>query len=304
MQIVKKLILKRFSLNLTLKTIGINKSSYYSNLKSSLTKQEQDKLNLKLKDVVTSILEKHSSYGYRRIYEELKRQGIVVNHKKLLPLLKKWGLTIYRRVKKRSLSGVEKILCFLGSKVNLVKRLSDEERKVFGRVIFTDFTEIVYNLGKNKLYLVPFMEYSSRKVIGFAVSENPNTETVLEALKIGAAYLIKMGVDISKTIFHSDQGSVFKSYDYVKYVVGNLKANLSYSRKAAPGDNACQESFFGRFKDDNKQIFFEETDRQKVILEIRDRIEYYNGERFHSAHDNKLSPEEYIKNIFKKTKLI
>lgn len=197
------------------------------------------------------------------------------------------------------MSGVEKILCFLGSKANLVKRLSEEEKQVFGKVIFTDFTEIVYNFGKSKLYLIPFMEFSSRKVIGFAISSSPDTKTVLEALKIGAEYLLKMGVDISKTIFHSDQGSVFKSYDYVKQIVRNLKANISYSRVGTPGDNACQESFFGRFKDENKRIFFEEKDKQKVILEIREKIEYYNGSRLHSAHDNKLSPDEYIQNILK-----
>lgn len=257
-------------------------------------------MNFKLKEEIVAVLGKHSSYGYRRLIPELKKKGITVNRKKLLFLLRKWGLNIFRTAKKRSMSGVEKILCFLGSKANLVKRLSEEEKQVFGKVVFTDFTEIVYNFGKSKLYLIPFMEFSSRKVIGFTISCSPNTEMVLEALKMGVEYLFKMGVDISKTIFHSDQGSVFKSYDYVKQIVRNLKANISYSRKGTPGDNACQESFFGRFKDENKQIFFEEEDKQKVVLEIQKRIEYYNRSRLHSAHDNKLSPDEYIQNIFKK----
>ncbi len=287
-------------MNLACTALEIHKSSYYSNINSSLTKQKKDELNLKLKNAIISVLGKHGSYGYRRLIPELKKRGTIINHKKLLPFLKKWGLSIFRRVKKRSLSGVEKILCFLGSRANLVKRLSEAEKQIFGKVIFTDFTEIVYNFGKSKLHLIPFMEYSSRKIIGFAVSDSPDTKTVLEALKIAVAYLLKVGVDISKTIFHSDQGSVFKSYDYVKQIIGKLKTSISYSRKATPGDNACQESFFGRFKDENKQIFFEETDKEKVILEIQEKIGYYNRERAHSAHDNKLSPDEYIQNIFKK----
>jgi transposase InsO family protein len=44
--------------------------------------------------------------------------------------------------------------------------------------------------------------------------------------------------DLTKTYFHQDQGSVFKSYEYVGTIVKKLKALISFSKVASPEDNS------------------------------------------------------------------
>lgn len=264
----------------------------------TLTIREKEKQNELLKQEVLEIIEKHSGYGYRRIEAELKNRGIIVNHKRLLPLFASWGLLLRRKMKKRIKSGIDTILQFLGSRVLVIKQLSDEELNILGKVIYTDFTEIIYNLGKNKIYLIPYLENKTKKVIGYAVGTNQTTDLALISFNRAIKTLTNWKVDISQSYFHQDQGSVFKSYAYVGAVVKTAKAFISYSRVGKPQDNPEMESFFGRFKDDWRHVFYQAQTEGEIIRLISDAIKYYNTERIHSNHKNK-SPDEFLKELLK-----
>lgn len=209
------------------------------------------------------IIEVHSAYGYRRLTAELKKTGTRVNHKRLLPLLRLWGLSLRRKLVKRRQSGITAILQFLGSRVLAIKRLSEEQLKTLGKVVFTDFTEIVYNHGKNKLYLIPYLENKTKKILGYAVGERPTTELALQALEKAIDTLISWGVDSTHTYFHQDQGSAFTAYDYVKIIVKKLGGFISYSRVGKPQDNLEMEAFFGRFKDEWNKCFMRLSQKQR-----------------------------------------
>lgn len=239
-------------------------------------------------------IEIHPGYGYRRLIPELKKKGVIINHKRLLPLLRTWGISLKRKIVKKTLSGIEKILMFLGSRVNAVKRLPGDEFKKLGMVVYTDFTEIVYNDGLGKVYLIPYLEHASRKVIGYTVAKHPTTEAVLIAFKKAAETLKSWGINLTQTYFHSDQGSVFKAYEYVGAIVKKLKAQISFSRVATPSDNPEMEAFFGRLKDEWKKVFYQAKTENEVILLISQAIIYYNTIRIHSAHKN-MSPDEFLR---------
>lgn len=219
---------------------------------------------------------------------------MVINHKRLLSLLKVWRISLRRKIVRKTRSGIETILIFLGSRVNAVKRLPDEEFKKLGRIVYTDFTEILYNQGQNKVYLLPYLEYSSRKIIGYEVSRRPTTEAVLIALEKAIKTLTAWKVDLTKTYFHQDQGSIFKAYEYVGTIVKKLKAKISFSRISSPEDNPEMEAFFGRFKDEWKEVFYEAKTESEVKQLISQAILYYNTKRIHSAHIDK-SPDEFLK---------
>lgn len=179
-----------------------------------------------------------------------------------------------------------------------IKRLSDEELKILGKVIYTDFTEIIYNFGDNKIYLIPYLENKTKKIIGYTIGISPTTNLVLIALSRAIKTLTGWKVDISKSYFHQDQGSVFKSYAYVGAIVKSAKAFISFSRVGRPEDNPEMESFFGRFKDKWKQVFYQARTEAEIIRLISGAIKYYNRERIHSNHKDK-SPDEFLKEILK-----
>lgn len=262
------------------------------------TCQKKEIKEEELKQKVIKTIENNPAYGYRRLIPELKKQGVIINHKKLLSLLKKWGLNLKRSIVKKFKGGIDNILSFLGSRVNLIKKLSDEESSQLGRVVFTDFTEIVYNEGKNKVYLTPYLENKTKKIVSLVVSRSPSTESALKALNMAVVTLKKWGIDLNRTYFHQDQGSIYKAYDYLGTILKEIKANISFSRVGCPQDNPEMESFFGRLKDEWKNTFYQVKTEDEILQLISKAIVYYNAKRIHSNHKDK-SPDELLSTLLK-----
>ena len=66
-----------------------------------------------------------------------------------------------------------------------------------------------------------------------------------------------------------------------------------------PGDNPEMESFFGRLKDEWRDVFYEAESEEEIIRLIDKAIVYYNTKRIHSNHKNK-SPLQFLKELFKR----
>ena len=281
--------------------MGIGKSSWYHYNNRTLKIREQEKQETDLKKKVMEIITDNPGYGYRRIKPELEKMGIVINHKRLIPLLRKWGVLMRRTIKRKTASGIDKILSFLGSKVMAIKRLSEEEGKQLGKIVYTDFTEIIYQQGKAKIYLSPYLEQVTKAIIGYAIGDGPTTALTLQALEKAVKRVISWGVDVSHTYFHQDQGSAYKAYEYVRMIVIQIQATISYSKVGTPGDNPEMESFFGRLKDDWKQAFLQAETKEEIIQLIHKALLYYNTKRIHSNHKNK-SPLQYLRELQKTKK--
>ena len=240
--------------------MGVAKSSYYTHQdkESSLTTKYQF-LRTRLIEIVT----KHPAYGYRRIQLELRRgkKPIIINHKPLKKLLKLWGLSALRRIRGRKKSGIEKILEFLGERANLVRRLK-EEVNLF-ELFFTDFTRLVYAQGEKALWFCPFLEGKTKGITGYGLSKSPDSQTALGGYQQTRMFVKKHKGKVEKAIIHQDQGSLFKSYEYVGELVKD-GVSLSYSRKGKFEDNPEMESFFGRFKDEWKKVIFEAQEEKEV----------------------------------------
>jgi len=58
------------------------------------------------------------------------------------------------------------------------------------------------------------------------------------------------------------------------------------------------ESFFGRFKDEWRDVFLQTETKEEVIRLINMGILYYNTKRIHSNHKNK-SPFEFLQELQK-----
>ena len=111
---------------------------------------------------------------------------------------------------------------------------------------------------------------------------------------VKASRKIKGFVDSLKgIIFHQDQGSAYTSELYLRSVV-NQGGILSYSRKGEPGDNAVNESFFSRLKEEWRDVFYEARSFEELKRLISKAIRYYNTRRYHSSLGY-MTPYEFLK---------
>jgi len=83
-------------------------------------------------------------------------------------------------------------------------------------------------------------------------------------------------------IAHQDRGSVYTGAEYILAVLKE-KGRLSYSRRGEPGDNAVNESFFSRLKEEWRDVFIEAQSFDELQKMVRKAIDYYNSERYHST---------------------
>lgn len=263
--------------NWVCRLVGISKDTYYHSQdpKSTLTTKYQ-----KLKPKVIEIIEANPAYGYPRIKKALEeRFGEVVNHKLLLKLLKLWGLTLKRKVRTKKKGWLQRVLDFLGFRANLLFSLV--VNGVF-QVIVSDITEIIYDHGGRKAYLGVHLDYFGKMILGWSISAHPDTALVLTSFKMATTKLKRLKQSLTGIVFHQDQGSVYTSADYTTAVLGE-GAYLSFSRKGEPGDNAVNEAFFSRLKDEQKDTFYEIEDSWELETAMRKAIDYYNYKRYHTS---------------------
>lgn len=263
--------------NRVCRLVGISKDVYYNSKDKPSTLKTKYR---RLKPKIVKIIEANPAYGYPRIKKALEEEfGEVVNHKLLLKLLKLWGLTLKRKIKTKKKSWVQRVLDFLGFRANLLFGLVIN--RVF-QVIVSDITEIVYDRGHKKLYLCVHLDYFGKMILGWQISTHPDASLVLASFKMARAKMKKLKQNLVGTIFHQDQGSIYTGTDYTTEVL-ETGAYLSFSRKGEPGDNAVNEAFFSRLKDEQKDYFSEIENPWKLEAAVRRAIDYYNYKRYHTG---------------------
>lgn len=115
----------------------------------------------------------------------------------------------------------------------------------------------------------------------------------MEAWEKARSTLKKLAQKIERIIIHHDQDGVFIGHMWLYQVVVKDKIQISYSLDGAKG-NVYMESFNGRFKEENRLLFWEQEDLESLRKVVKSRIGYYNHVRRHSVLDYK-SPIKYLK---------
>lgn len=221
-------------------------------------------------DLIEKIVEKRPRYGYRRVTAQLRRDGVVVNHKRVQRIMRENGLAC--KVRRRFVRTTD----------------SDHGLRVYPNLL-TDVTvtgpnqvwvgDITYvRLPVGFCYLAVLLDLYSRVVVGYAMSLRINAELCLAALW---SALDSRG-DVTGCVHHSDRGVQYASGDYTGALWG-AGMLISMSRKGNPYDNAYAESFMATYKLEevyvNEYWNFDEARRSTAnFIE-----EVYNQKRLHSA---------------------
>ena len=139
------------------------------------------------------------------------------------------------------------------------------------------------------MYLTALIDWYSRKIVGWRLSDTLETEEVVEAVKEAVA---KYG---SPGIINSDQGSQFTSKEY-KQLLKDMHIRQSMDGKSRWADNIMIERWFRFLK--TELIYINEFNTPKELrIEIGKYINTYNNVRLHESLDY-ATPESVYTSAF------
>ena len=242
--------------------LNISRKTYYK-YRYTLDKDYKDYLEIK-----RIFEEGREMYGYRRIKKSMLEQtGWVINHKKIIRIMKKYNLKVrYKDVFKANWAKkhIEENV-----KPNLLKRNFKAEYE--NKKWVTDITYLIYN--RKRAYLSSIMDLNTRNIISYKISYKLDNELVISTLNEA----ISKQKDVTGLIIHSDQGFQYTSYEY-KQICESNGILISMSRKSTPADNAPIESFHANLKRETLYSY-DITSLKDYIYLVEDWIKFYNTNR-------------------------
>lgn len=277
------------SLNRLCSALGVSRSGYYNWLHRRDAPSSADALaeETELKEQIHKIVLEFPGYGYRRVTKELRRRDYLVNHKRVLRLMREESL-LCRRNKRifRTTNSSHNLPVY----ANLAKNMNVTD---INQLWVADITYI--RLPGEFLYLAVLIDIYSRKCVGWHLDDSLDTELPLNALR--NALKSRWHSELSGLVHHSDRGVQYASLEYTECLKSH-NAAISMSRKGCPLDNAFAESFIKTVKAEEVYLFEYET-RQEAYERIPKFIEdVYNHKRLHSALGY-LPPNEFEEQIEK-----
>jgi transposase InsO family protein len=273
MELLRQELLERPTAERALKSlgeaVGLSRSTIRRRLRSVPVTLEQKDNQRRVQ--IQSVALEMRSYGYRPISKELRRRGVIINHKVVLRLLRADNLLCLRQ---RAFVATTDSKHRFTVYPNLARELVLTD---INQLWVADITYI--RLPREFIYLAAILDAYSRRCIGWALARRIDARLPLAALKMA---LQTRSFRPGQLMHHSDQGVQYACYDYVQ-VLQQHKIIISMSRLGTPYDNAKAERFMRTLKYEEVYLNDYETFGE-VLSSIENFIEaVYNHKRLHSA---------------------
>ena len=257
------------SLSHRCRLLSISRSSFYYALKG------ESPSSLALMRRIDELFLKYPFYGSRQMVRQLRREGVCVGRHRVRRLMRLMGLeAIYQAPRTSTPHPAHRIYPYL------LKGL------VIDRPDQTWCADITYiPVQRGFLYLVAIMDWATRHVLAWRLSNTMDAAFCVEAL---AEALDRYG---KPEIFNTDQGSQFTSFEFT----GTLKdagIAISMDGRGRCMDNIFIERLWRSLK--YEAVYLHElTDGFKAERVIGEWIDFYNTERPHSALGGQTPAEAY-----------
>jgi len=257
------------SLSRRCRLLSISRSSFYYAPKG----ESPD--NLALMRRIDELFLKYPFYGSRQMARQLRREGVCVGRHRVRRLMRLMGLeAIYQAPRTRAPHPAHRIYPYL------LRGLAIE---MPDRVWCADITYIPVQRGF--LYLVAIMDWATRHVLAWRLSNTMDAAFCVEALNEA------LGRYGRPEIFNTDQGSQFTSLIFT----GTLKdagIAISMDGRGRCMDNIFIERLWRSLK--YEAVYLHElTDGFKAERVIGEWIDFYNTTRPHSALGGRTPAEAY-----------
>jgi len=243
-------------------------SAYYD----STADPSHDELLMRAIDVIHLRL---PFYGSRRICDELAEEGHVVNRKRVQRLMRRMGLAaLYPGPNTSRAHHAHTVYPYLLRGLTV-----DRPNQVW----CADITYIP--MAKGFVYLVAIMDWYSRKVLSWRLSNTLDAEFCVAALNEA---LVKFG---RPDIFNTDQGAQFTSEAFTQ-VLQDAKVQISMDGKGRWTDNVFIERLWRSLK--YEEVYLTAYDTIPQAREgIRRWMTFYNHRRKHQALDKQTPNTTY-----------
>ena len=217
------------------------------------------------------------AYGYRRVTWWLRRkEGLVVNRKRVLRVMRERGLLVRSR------------------------RLRARRRKEWGRVEASrpneiwqsDMTKIWAGPAVGWAYLVSVIDCCTREIVGWNLSHRCRTEDALAAVEQAVLERLPGGSRDTGLTLTTDNGTQFTSFRFLETLV---RLGITHRRTAYhhPEGNSYIERFHRSLKEE--EVW---TAEYRTLEEARGSIsrwiEEYNHDRPHRGVENRTPREAFL----------
>ena len=262
----------------------VTRSSYYASFNKLETNTATRHKELK-KQVLETYEEHNKIYGAPKIHATLGKLDIKCSLKLVQRIMKELNLKSITRKKYKPQTGVKTVKEPIAG--NLLEQNFTTQgvaEKIVGDITYIQTSDYGW------CYLASFLDLHTNQIIGWEFSTKMTTELVLRALEKAV-----VNRNLKGSIIHTDQESQYTSKLYTDAII-SLGANLSYSRKGNPYDNACIESFHSVLKKESIYLLnvrnFEET-KESLFKYIEG---WYNSRRIQKKLGYQ-SPNEFFKKL-------
>ena len=247
--------------------MSVSRSSYYYRPRA---KNPDD---LILMRQIDELYIEHPSSGSRSICRQLKRQGTIVNRKRVQRLMRLMGIeAVYPKPKTSRPHPKHKVYPYLLRGLRI-----DRANQVWA----ADITFIP--MPRGFMYLVAIMDWHSRKILSWRVSNTLESDFCIQAL---CDALNTYG---SPEIFNTDQGAQFTSNSFTQVLMDH-DVKISMDGRGRCQDNIFIERLWWTLKHQYLYLRSIETGRQ-LRRGLKSWIRFYNQDRAHSSLSD-LTPDE------------
>ena len=249
--------------------VTISRSSFYYEGKGETA------LNLELMRLIDEEFLENPYYGSRQMTRHLRRQGYCISRKRIRRLMRKMGLTpIYQKPRTSEPHPEHRIYPYLLRNVPIDRP---------DHVWCADVTYIPMRRGF--LYLVAIMDWASRRVLAWRLSNSLDASFCVEALEEA---LRRFG---PPQIFNTDQGSQFTSLDFTQ-ALKDAGVKISMDGKGRWMDNIFIERLWRTLKYECIYLHAFETGSE-TRRGIHRWVDKYNNHRPHSSLGDRTPDEAY-----------
>ena len=222
---------------------------------------------------------KYPFAGSRMLRDLLRSEGFTVGRCHVRTMMKRMGVeALYRHPRTTKPGAGHRIYPYLLRNLTINRA---------NQVWATDITYIPMEHGF--VYLVAIMDWATRRVLSWRLSNTRTTDFCVEALEEA------LGRYGQPEIFNTDQGSQFTSDEFTA-ILKDRNIKISMDGKGAWRDNVFIERLWRSVKYENIYLYAYET-MGEVRKGLKEYFELYNSKRPHDGLKRKTPDQVYFGSI-------